>query len=460
MISKVLHSRASLFAAFCLSMYILYRLSPVGSDDQGQIMTFTYVPRNRTTIGIITNIERIALANYALPKILDELSPENVQEMSRRARLFSQLHPIPTMTVTGELGRLLEKSLYGYVLDKYGSVTSLARSFVGGGRGVVITTGDLYFQFAVHLIRSLRYLGCHLPVEIWYNGARDLNSTNVDFIKSFHNVRLQNIQAKFSVHMETWDIKPFAVLASSFEEVILMDADTVFVKNPELLFDDIGYKSDGALFFNDRSLFAGQGEKSQWILSLFPEPHSKRIQNLRMLQAKSQYELEAGCLVIDKRRHFHGLLAVGWLNCPGQIKDIIREETHGEKETFWIGLEMLNEPYAFMPNLPGALGAVLYNENDRVQELCGKLAHFGRDGRLLWFNDAIAASKLPEDYYFMNVLAELTHYALESEGEWELLCLRKCQFHELPKQELDIINSLKTIYRYNPASRKQQELPE
>ncbi|PJF19708.1 Glycosyltransferase family 71 protein [Paramicrosporidium saccamoebae] len=415
-------------------------------------MTFTYVPRNRTEIRTLSVLESLGLANYALPKILDDLNPQDVREISRRARLFAHIHPIPTRPVTGELGSVLEKNLYGYVLDKYGSVTALARSFIGGGRGVVITTGNLYFQFAVHLIRSLRMLNCDLPVEIWYNGAKDLNTTNTDFIKNFHQVKVKNIRDHFSVKMETWDIKPFAVIASAFEEVLLLDADTVFAQNPEVLFNDEGYIKNGALFFNDRSLFPGQGEKSNWILSMFPEPHSIRLQNLRMLQAKSQYELEAGCLLLDKRRHFHGLLAVGWLNCPGPIKDTIREETHGEKETFWIGLEMLDESYSFMPNLPGSLGTVTYNEGDRVEELCGKLAHFGRDGKLLWFNDAIAASKLPEDY-FLNVLSDLTHYALEREGEWEALCLRKGPFHKLDEDQLKMIEKLKSLYRFNPIER-------
>jgi hypothetical protein len=377
----------------------------------------------------------------------------DISEMSRRSRLFAQMHPIITKPVEGELGRLLERQMYSFVVDGYGSVDNLAKSFLGGGKGVVITTGNLYFQFAVHIVRSLRFLHCNLPVEIWHSGEKDLNVTNTQFLSAFHGVRVRNIKDHFKIEMDSWDVKPFAVLASAFEEVLLMDADSVFLQNPSILFDDEEYRRDGALFFRDRSLFPGNRDKPNWIIGLFPEPHSERVKQLRMLQAKTQYELEAGVVVIDKRRHFHGLLNVGCLNVPGPIKNMIREETHGEKETFWIGLEMADEPYSFMPHLPGSIGNVQYNEKERVKELCGKLVHFDRIGRLLWFNDAIAASKLPNDYFLRETM-ELSHFARETEGEWEALCLRKCPFHKVDQDQLDVINRLRHIYRYAPTERK------
>jgi hypothetical protein len=167
-----------------------------------------------------------------------------------------------------------------------------------------------------------------------------------------------------------------------------------------------------------------------------------------MVQSKSQYELESGVVVIDKLRHIAGLLAACLLNAPGPLKDMIREETHGEKETFWIGLEMANEPYSFMPNLPGALGTLHKNDADGVMEVCGKLAHFGRDGDLLWFNDAIAMGKLPDDDTIREV-SDFTHFARESEGVWENLCLRG-KHHKLDSLTRVLLERLKNIYRFNP----------
>jgi alpha 1,3-mannosyltransferase len=48
----------------------------------------------------------------------------------------------------------------------------------------------------------------------------------------------------------SWAVKPFAILASQFEQVMLIDADVVFVQPPEVLFDHAGYRETGALFFS------------------------------------------------------------------------------------------------------------------------------------------------------------------------------------------------------------------
>lgn len=409
--------------------------------------TFTYVAPRRPSIRTITEFDRHALQSYALPRLMDAPGEVDLREMSRRARLLAAIQPTSSQRAPSELGSYLEKQLYEFALNSsFGTLGNLQKSYASGGRGIVIATGNHYCPFAVHLIKSLRFFNCSLPVEVWYNGPKDLNATSISKLQSLPGVRIRNIKELFPIPMEGWDVKPFALLASAFQEVLLLDADTVFMRDPTLLFDDPGYVKTGALFFKDRSLFPGQIDKANWILSHFPEPHSIRLRKSRLLQARSQYDLEAGVVVLDKRRHFYGLLMACRLNCPGPIKAMIRDETHGEKETFWIGLEMLDEPYSFMPHLPGSLGTVAYNENDRVEEVCGKLAHFDRDGKILWFNDGIAASKLPDDVFILEV-TELTHFARETECEWDSLCLRNGPFHKLDPAESNIIDALKKIYQ-------------
>lgn len=409
--------------------------------------TFTYVAPKRPTIKTITDLDRHALQNYALPRLMDTLGNVDLREMSRRARLLTSIQPIPNNRTRTELGSYLEQQLYGFVLNSsFGSLENMKKSYMGGGRGIVISTGNHYSRFAIHLIKSLRSFNCTLPIEVWYNGSKDLNSTHAVKLQLLPGVRLRNIQDIFRVSMEGWDVKPFALLASSFQEAMLLDADTVFLRDPVSLFNDPGFIKTGALFFKDRSLFPGQIDKANWVLQLFPEPHSFRLRKSRILQAKSQYDLESGVVVLDKQRHFYGLLMACRLNCPGPIKSMIRDETHGEKETFWMGLEMLDEPYSYMPHAPGSLGTVAYNENDRVEELCGKLVHFDREGQVLWFNDGIAASKLPNDFFITEV-TELTHLAREEECEWDSLCLRNGPFHKLNLTDLKIIENLKGIYQ-------------
>ena len=455
MINRQLRLPILFVVIFLLLIAFIYRLisSPrsANSGNPRIVSSLQYVPRNSSHVCYFDARDRYSLVNYAHARIIEPLDSADFKEHARRIRLFGEIFSHVPRNQVGELQVLLEKQLFPFInKQSHGTVREMAMRMFGAQRpGIVMTTGNHYFPFAVHTIRALRFLNCTLPVEIWHYGKKDLNATNGNFLGSFHGVKVKNLNDYFDLPMETWDSKPFAVLASDFTDVILMDADTVFLQNPSTLFTDPEYWRDGALFFKDRSLFPGQYEKSKWILDLFPEPHSERVRNLRMLQAKTMYELEAGVVVIDKRRHLIGMLAVCMLNVPGPLKNIIRDETHGEKETFWIGLELANEPYSFMPQLPGSLGSVDYNEGEQVHEICGKLVHFDREGNLLWFNDAIAMSKLENDVA-MKELMPLTHFGRESEGYWESLCMRGGKFHKVPVDTERIIDSLKSIYRYDP----------
>jgi hypothetical protein len=67
-------------------------------------------------------------------------------------------------------------------------------------------------------------------------------------------------------------VKPYAALMSSFEEVILMDADACFLRAPELLFDHPEYLRTGSLFFHDRILPGPKKGSVHWALSFLPDP--------------------------------------------------------------------------------------------------------------------------------------------------------------------------------------------
>ena len=150
----------------------------IRATDAETPQTFTYVPRARANIVRFSHLDRVALLDYALPRLLDHLGDTDVLELSRRARLFARLNPLHTRAPSSEMAQLLERQLYGWVRGpKYASVADVARGFGGGGQGIVISTGNHYFRFAVHLIRSLQHFNCTLPVEVWHNGPRDLNAT-------------------------------------------------------------------------------------------------------------------------------------------------------------------------------------------------------------------------------------------------------------------------------------------
>lgn len=121
---------------------------------------------------------------------------------------------------------------------------------------------------AVHLIATLKHVhNTALPIHVVYAGSDDLVPEKRAALRSIHpsvdTVDLLNYfdETHVGIHGGGWAIKSFAVLASPFEEVIIADADAIFVQDPERLLDeDPGYNATGTLFFRDREIFAGWGQ--------------------------------------------------------------------------------------------------------------------------------------------------------------------------------------------------------
>jgi len=114
--------------------------------------------------------------------------------------------------------------------------------------------------------------------------------------------------------LKGWAGKPFAILLSSFREVIFVDADALFFKNPEILFEDPDYAETGALFFHDRLMMAES--KKRWLQQTLPKPISKQARKSRFWTGQSGHMQESGCVVVDKWRHFVPLLLVTRMNGP------------------------------------------------------------------------------------------------------------------------------------------------
>lgn len=345
----------------------------------------------------------------------------DIYTYANKIRLFKKLRSIKGSSTfdaeTSQLYRSLHNQLFGWALHGNKHVEELQRSFKG--RGFVICAGGKYVKLAIHAIKIIRLLGCQLPVEVFYNGSEDMNETQHEYLAKMKGVKVVNLQDFLNTKelgLETWDMKPFAMLVSSFSEAILMDADTVFVHNPEDLFKDPGYANTGTVFFYDRTLFGFIGHnQTHWIDSIVPKPLSTFTLNSRIYNRKTNYEQEAGLVLIDKSRRLLGLIATCRLNFP-DFKEELHKFTHGDKESFWLGQELVEDPFYFVPVMSGSVGSA--GKNDKGEgEVCGKAAHFDRNKRLFWFNDGIVSNK----HVAHSDPSNLQYYGIE--GKWHFLCV-------------------------------------
>ena len=125
---------------------------------------------------------------------------------------------------------------------------------VFAGRGIVLVGGSTKSYATAYwiLIHSIRRTNSTLPIEAWFPDDESpncaqlarLSALNVE-VKYFED--LQGVQPKGSGYA----FKMLALAYSSFEEVLMLDADVLVLSSPESLFDDAMYRETGILTWKD-----------------------------------------------------------------------------------------------------------------------------------------------------------------------------------------------------------------
>ena len=242
-------------------------------------------------------------------RIRDESEPALAEIIHRYETYHSLIH---------ELGALLFPSTAPYFADHM----IFHSQFYHGGRGIVFSAGNDYALCLVTSITLIRSLGCQLPIEVMYLGDDDLSSENQRRLERLPGVITRDIRQMVDDkgwQLKGWAGKPWAILLSSFREVIFIDADALFFQNPEELFQDPDYAQTGALFFHDRLMM--EESKRDWLKKTLPEPISAKARQSRFWTGQSAHMQESGVVLVDKWKHFISLLLVARMNGPDRDGD-------------------------------------------------------------------------------------------------------------------------------------------
>jgi hypothetical protein len=198
-------------------------------------------------------------------------------------------------------------------------------------RGIVICAGGrgLLAQ-AFTLIEVLREThACELPVALFYVGREELPEACQTFFEArFENLVCIDAAAlpvppghPSGTPLKGFAIKPCALLNAPFDEVLMLDADSVPLSDPNGLFEDPGYRAHGNLFWPDSFLMS--------TLVTHPAPNATRsfkdgrdpgaaqsvnpslYDYLRLARPTTLervcHETESGQILIDRRRCWRAL---------------------------------------------------------------------------------------------------------------------------------------------------------
>ncbi|PNW78213.1 hypothetical protein CHLRE_09g386734v5 [Chlamydomonas reinhardtii] len=214
------------------------------------------------------------------------------------------------------------------------------------GRGVVMVGGGLHYLIPAWASLSvLRKSGCHLPVEVWFPVAEQPSRPAVAALEGLGGVAVRTLDV-VDLQQRGFALKSAALLLSSFQEVLFLDSDNLAVRDPSPLFASPQYAATGALFWRDF-----------WDRSSVPEIHEVlRFPNEQV----PKVTFESGQMVIDKARHWRGLLLAVYMNVYGKtFAELLSCYLgKGDKETFVYAMLAAGEAYWVSPQPPGSAGVV------------------------------------------------------------------------------------------------------
>lgn len=213
--------------------------------------------------------------------------------------------------------------------------------FTPGSQGFVSTGGGEYLPVLVISLRMLRRTGTTLPVEVFLADHEEyepyicnhvlpsLNATCVimsDILESIPH----------SVDITRYQFKVFAMMFSSFEQILFLDADCFPIHNPEQLFTSEPFQKHGLITWPDF-----------WASSASPLFYQIASQSVPPMTERASSE--TGELLLSKMTHQRSLLLATYYNYygPTHYYRLLSQGGPGEgdKETFLAAASVMNETF-------------------------------------------------------------------------------------------------------------------
>ncbi|GMF40240.1 unnamed protein product [Phytophthora fragariaefolia] len=300
-------------------------------------------------------------------------------------------------------------------------------------RGIVLPLFDGIAALGMSLIMELRNMSVDLPIEVPHCG--DLNDSlqrtvlekedmgtirfydvcelaaqTVSTLDESRKVFCQSITTCHRSY-RSFDIKLLAVTFSQFEELMLLDADTLFFESPMSLWDTDKYRSTGTLFFHDRisqanmylghpfsdnnnvsdlnryissfdvSLFAPLGKidrpnatsENEIPVELSNYSPSEHLLTSHSWNHRAGHEMDSSLVLWSKKRQPRATAILASFTARGTIK---RPPSYGDKELFFIAAELAETQYAFSDFGVGGVGWDIRDNGPNKSVVCGHASHY------------------------------------------------------------------------------------
>jgi hypothetical protein len=260
--------------------------------------------------------EAEAIAEAVLASVVDVL-----EQRSPVPRREPRVAPVVDATNARALCERVVESIPEYPAHRF------------AGRGIITCAGGPRFlPCAWVLIHMLRRVGCTLPVQLWHLGPEEVDARARDLFAPLgvECVDALEVRRRYPARiLNGWELKPYAIIHSAFEDIVFLDADNVPLRDPTFLLDSVEYRDTGAIFWPD-------------VEPLGPAHPIFRILDLPF---RDEPAFESGQIAICKRQHWRPLAVAMHMN---EHSDFYYRHVHGDKETFHLAFRLLDAAYAMI----------------------------------------------------------------------------------------------------------------
>ncbi|VEU24066.1 DEKNAAC105221 [Brettanomyces naardenensis] len=255
------------------------------------------------------------------------------------------------------------------------------------GEGIVMVGGGRFSWFVLIAVENLRSTGSKLPVEVLIPSEDEYEEYLCEELLPSLNAKCVILTRrlpflkKFTSILGGYQYKSLALLSSSFEKVLMLDADNLAVENPDPLFNSDPFKSYGMILWPDYwkrvthpdfyklATFHLGSKRVRYIQDdltppkLYTTGEEDPVKDVPLHDREGaipDLTTESGQIMVNKRNHMRSLLLSLYYNLygPHQYYPLFSQGTAGEgdKETFLAAATYYKEPVYRVKKICDTLG--------------------------------------------------------------------------------------------------------
>ncbi|POM69171.1 Hypothetical protein PHPALM_14571 [Phytophthora palmivora] len=269
-------------------------------------------------------------------------------------------------------------------------------------KGIIMCMHNAAVPMGLSLIRDLRCLGNQELIQVYHCFPDEMSDANrallfgvddkLEIVDACSDLVLRGVlQKETAEKFRRWWLKPLALYHTDIVQVLLMDVDDVFLKDPAVLRSTEGYQRTGTTFFYDRVLWSNEWfnqevNNSTYLKTLLKEFNyaafglsgnvqiPENLEHSYAYRGEASHEQDSSLVAVDKSRSGQAMAVMFWLITVQRFE---REFSFGDKETFWITYALAKQEYFFSPWGPSVIESSRNEDMKKHPDsLCGSLAHF------------------------------------------------------------------------------------